>query len=57
MGKESAEVFWKAQWKKQSEVFQQVYHELLNIATHMDDRPQIQQRIWAAAKRLRDQSL
>ncbi|MDA8352884.1 MAG: hypothetical protein M0Z65_06775 [Firmicutes bacterium] len=43
---------WERLYKAAGEVMHQAYHELLDIATHLDDRKTIQQRIWQLADQL-----
>ncbi|PTX60800.1 hypothetical protein C8P63_108110 [Melghirimyces profundicolus] len=40
---------WEALYKEASAAMHKAYHELLNIATHLDDRKEVQKRVWRVA--------
>ena len=40
---------WERLYKESSEAMHRAYHELLDIATHLDDRKELQNRVWRVA--------
>jgi hypothetical protein len=45
-------VDWERLYKESSEAMHRAYHELLDIATHLDDRKELQNRVWQVANDL-----
>lgn len=43
---------WEALYKQASDAMHKAYHDLLNLATHLDDRRPVQKQVWQIANEL-----